>query len=126
MNIKPIRTKKDYQATLAEIEKLFNAKKNTLEGDRLDVLTTLAEAYENINHPINFPDPIDALLYWMESRGLERKDLEPYLGHRGRVSEILSRKRKLTLLMIQKLNGALKIPAEVLIKPIKLSTSNRY
>ena len=109
MNIKPIRSNKDYQAALAEIDRLFNAKKKTPEGDRLDVLTTLVEAYENTNHPIDFPDPVDALLYWIESRGMERKDLEPYLGSRGRVSEILGRKRKLTLLMIQRLNDSLQI-----------------
>ena len=120
MNIKPIRTKKDYQAALAEIDSLFDAKKKTSEGDRLDVLTILVEVYENAHHPVDFPDPIDALIYWMESRGLDRKDLEPYLGPRGRVSEILCRKRKLTLPMIQRLNGELRIPAEILIKPITL------
>ena len=123
MNIKPIRKKADYESALAEIEKLFHAKKNTLLGDRLDILTTLVEAYEEKHHAIDFVDPVDALEYWMESRGLERKDLERYIGTRARVSEILNRKRRLTLEMIQRLNEKLHIPADVLIKPIKISTT---
>ena len=120
MNIKPIRTKSNYQAALFEVETLFGAKKNTSRGDRLDILTTLVEAYEEKHHCVDFPDPVDALEYWIESRGLERKDLEPYIGARGRVSEILNKKRCLTLKMIQRLNEALHIPAEILIKPVKL------
>ena len=115
--IKPIHTKADYAAALAEIDELFDAKKNTPRGDRLDVLVTLVEAYEEKHQRIDFPDAVDALLYWMESRGLERKDLEPFIGTRARVSEIINRKRPLSLVMIQKLHDGLRIPAQVLIKP---------
>jgi HTH-type transcriptional regulator/antitoxin HigA len=116
MNIKPIKTKKDYENALKEIERLFDAKPNTPNGDRLEVLTALVEAYEEQHFPIDIPDPVDALNYWIESRGLERKDLEPYIGARGRISEILNRKRGLSLTMIRELNEHLHIPAEVLIK----------
>ncbi len=117
MNIKPIKSQKAYKQALCEIDKLFAAKPNTSEGDRLEVLTTLVEAYEEKHHKIDFPDPVDALEYWMESRGLDRKDLEPYIGSRARVSEILNRKRELTLAMIRRLHGQLHISAEALIKP---------
>lgn len=123
MNIKPIRKNADYKAALEEIGKLLHAKKNTPLGDRLDILTTLVEAYEEKHHVIDFPDPVDALEYWMESRGLDRSDLEKYIGTRARVSEILNRKRRLTLEMIQRLNERLQIPAAILIKPIKLSSA---
>ncbi|SRR3989339_295813 len=116
MKIKPIKTKKDYQTALLQIEKLFNAKSNTPEGDFLEILTILVNAYEEKHFPIEFPDPIDAIEYYMESRGLSRKDLEPYIGKRGRVSEILLHKRQLTLAMIQKLCHQLGIPAAVLIQ----------
>jgi HTH-type transcriptional regulator/antitoxin HigA len=116
MNIHPIKTKKDYENTLKEIERLFDAKPNTPEGDKLDVLTTLVEAYENEHYPIDFPDAVTALCYWMESRGLERKDLEAYIGPRSRVSEILNRKRQLTLNMIRELHGGLHIPLELLFR----------
>ena len=116
MNIKPIKTKKDYKEALKEIEVLFDAKPNTPKGDRLDILTALVESYEERHFPIDFPDPIDALNYWIESRGLERKDLEPYMGSRGRISEVFNRKRGLSLNMIRELNEHLHIPAEVLIK----------
>jgi len=115
-NIKPIKTKKDYRAALKEIEKLFDAKPNTPEGDKLDILVTLTEAYEEAHYPIDFPDAISALQYWMESRGLERKDLEPYIGTRARIAEILNHKRDLTLNMIRNLHDNLHIPAELLIK----------
>jgi len=121
MEIKPIRTKKDHQSALNEVEKLFDAKPKTKRGDRLDVLTTLIEVYEEKHHKIDFPDPVDAINYWVESRGLERKDLEKYIGSRARVSEILNRKRRLSLEMIQRLNIGLHIPAEILIKHLKLS-----
>ena len=116
MNIKPIKTKKDYEKALKKIETLFNAEPNTPNGDRLDVLAALVESYEERHFPIDFPDPVDALNYWIESRGLERKDLEPYIGSRGRISEVLNRKRSLSLAMIRELNEHLHIPAEVLIK----------
>jgi HTH-type transcriptional regulator/antitoxin HigA len=120
MNIRPIKTAADYQAALDEIEKLFDATQNTPRGDQLEVLTTLVEAYEDQHYAIPSPDPIEAVLYHMESRGLTRKDLEPYVGHRARVSEILNRKRPLTLRMIQRLHRELGIPAEVLLTPYPL------
>jgi len=117
MEIKPIKTEADYEAALEEVERLFNASPNTPEGDRVEVLTTLIEAYEGKHHHIPPPDPIEAILYYMESRGLSRRDLEPYIGSRARVSEVLNRKRPLTIYMIRKLNTGLGIPAEVLIQP---------
>jgi len=117
MEIRPIKTEADYEAALAEIEQLFEAEPGTPEGDRLEVLTTLVEAYEDAHYPIPAPDPIEAIQYYMESRGLVRRDLEPYIGSRARVSEILNRKRPLSLAMIRRLNQGLGIPAEVLIKP---------
>jgi HTH-type transcriptional regulator/antitoxin HigA len=117
MDIRPIRTEADYDATLAEIEQLFDAPPGTPDGDRLDVLTTLVAAYEEQHHPILPPDPIEAIIYYMESRGLTRHDLEPYLGTRGRVAEVLNRRRPLSLEMIRQLHSGLGIPAEVLIQP---------
>jgi HTH-type transcriptional regulator/antitoxin HigA len=120
MTIRPIRTEKDYQASLEEIELLFSAQAGTPEGDRLDILTTLVEVYEAQQFPIAFPDPIEMLLYYLESRGMTRRDLEPYIGTRARVSEILNRRRPLTLEMIRSLHQGLGIPAEVLIQPYDL------
>ena len=114
MDIRPIKTEADYQAALKEIEGLFDAVPNTPTGDRLEVLTTLVEAYEEQHYPIPSPDPVEAILYHMESRGLTRRDLEPYIGNRARVSEILNRKRSLSLRMIRQLHGGLGIPAEIL------------
>ena len=90
MDIKPIRTQRDYKAALAEIERLFDAKPGTPDGDRLEVLATLVEAYEQQHYPILPPDPVEAILYFMETRGLSRADLEPYLGSRAKVSEVLA------------------------------------
>ncbi len=123
MNIKPIKTTADYEAALKEIERLFEAQPGTPQGDRLEVLTTLVEAYEDKHFAIPAPDPIEAIHYFMESRDLSRRDLEPYLGSRARVSEILNRRRPLSLEMIRELNKGLGIPAEVLIKPYRLRTS---
>ena len=95
MEIRPIRNEADYEAALAEIERLFDAAPNTSESDRLDVLTTLVEAYEMHHYPIPEPDPVEAIKYYMESRGLSRADLEPYIGGRARVAEVLNRKRAL-------------------------------
>lgn len=117
MNIKPVRTEADYQSALEEIERLFDAAPDTPEGDRLEVLTALVEAYEDRHYSIPLPDPIEAIEYYMESRGLSRRDLEPYIGSRARVSEILNRKRRLSLNMIRKLEAGLGIPAEILIQP---------
>jgi len=117
MEIKPIKNETDYQAALDEIESLFDATPDTPEGDRLEVLTTLVEAYEEKHYSIPMPDPNEAIAYHMESRGLTRRDLEPFIGSRARVSEILNRKRPLTMEMIRNLHKGLGIPAEVLIQP---------
>lgn len=116
MEIQPIKTEHDYDAALAEVEALWGAEPDTPEGDKLDVLITLVEAYEAKHHPIAPPDPIQAILFRLEQSGLERKDLEPYIGHSGRVSEILNHKRPLTLSMIRKLWEGLNIPLESLIQ----------
>ena len=122
MEIKPIRTEFDYDAALTEIESLWGAPYGSREGDRLDVLVTLVEAYEEKHHPIMPPDPIEAILHQMESQGLERRDLEPFLGSRGRVSEILNRRRPLSIEMIRSLQAGLGISADVLIQPYDLKT----
>jgi len=116
MDITPIKTDADYRAALAEIEALMNAEPDTPDGDRLDVVVTLVEAYEARHFPIVAPDPIAVIKFRMEQMGLSRKDLEPMLGTRGGVSEVLSGRRALSLSMIRRLNAALNIPAEVLIK----------
>ena len=115
MNIRPIKSEADYERTLARIAELMDAKRDTREGDELDVLTTLAEAYEARHFPIEPADPVDAILFRMEQQGLERKDLEPHLGSRQRVSEVLNRKRGLSLDMIRRLHEGLGIPLENLI-----------
>jgi HTH-type transcriptional regulator/antitoxin HigA len=120
MDIRPIRTETDYQAALAAIERLFGAEPGTPAGDTLDVLTTLVEQYENIHAPIPCPDPIEAIKYHMESRGLSRRDLEPYLGSRARITEVLNRKRPLSIDMIRRLHTGLGISADVLIQPYPL------
>jgi HTH-type transcriptional regulator / antitoxin HigA len=117
MELRPIRTETDYQEALQEVEALFDAAPNTPECDRLDVLSTLVEVYEKREFPIALPDPIEAIQYYMEARGWTRRDLEPCIGSRARVSEVLSRKRSLTLEMVRRLNQQLGIPAEVLIQP---------
>jgi HTH-type transcriptional regulator / antitoxin HigA len=120
IEIKPIKTEIDYEDALAEIEQLFDARPGTIEADRLEILTTLVEAYENRHYSIPLPDPIEAIKYFMESRGLSRRDLELYLGSRGRVSEVLNRKRHLSLEMVRRLHNGLGIPAEVLIQPYEM------
>jgi HTH-type transcriptional regulator/antitoxin HigA len=119
MDIKPIKTKTDYRVALKEIESLMHAKPRTREGDRLEVLVTLVEAYEARHYPLDLPDPIEAIKYTMESKGLSVKDLEPMIGRSNRVYEILSRKRPLTLKMIWALHKRLGIPAECLIRQPK-------
>jgi HTH-type transcriptional regulator/antitoxin HigA len=116
MEIKPIKSERDYCRVLKEIEALMDARANTPEGDRLDILATLAEAWEEKHHPIDAPDPVAAIEFAMEQRGLSRRDLEPYIGSRARVAEILNHKRPLTLAMIRKLHSGLGIPADVLIR----------
>src|SRR5919109_1083326 len=114
--LKPIKTKADYARAMAEIEKLWGAKSGTPEGDRLDILATLVDAYESEHYPMDPPDPIEAIKFRMEQQGLTRKDLERVLGSRTRVSEVLNRKRGLSIDMIRKLHDRLQIPAEVLIR----------
>ncbi len=123
MNIKPIKTTADYKAALKEVGRLSEAQAGTPQGDRLEVLTTLVEAYEDKHFAIPAPDPIEAIQYFMESRDLSRRDLEPFLGSRARVSEILNRRRPLSLEMIRELNKGLGIPAEVLIQPYELDST---
>jgi HTH-type transcriptional regulator/antitoxin HigA len=117
--LKPIRSETDYQAALAEMERLWGTRLGTPEGDRLDVLATLVDAYEAEHEPIDPPDPIDAIRFRMEQQGLTRKDLERVLGTRTRVSEILNRKRKLSIRMIRRLHAELGISADVLIRPTR-------
>lgn len=116
MNIHPVKTRSDYQATLKEIERLMMAKPDTPAGDRLDILVTLVEAYEAKNHPLGFPDPVAAIKFTMEQKQLSVKDLEPYIGRSNRVYEILNHKRSLTTKMIWRLHQGLGIPAESLIR----------
>ena len=117
MNIKPIKTKADYRAALKEIESLMMAKHNTPQGERLDVLVTLVEAWERKHYPIDLPDPVDAIKFAMEQRGLSVKDLVPMIGAPNRIYEVLNRKRPLSLKMIWRLHKHLGIPAESLIGP---------
>ena len=115
--IKPIRTKQDYEAALVEVERLWGAKAGTPEGDRLDVLATLIDSYEAEHYPMDPPDPIEAIKFRMEQQGLTRKDLEEIIGTRTRIAEVLSRKRGLSIAMIRRLHQRLGISAEVLIRP---------
>ena len=117
MEIKPVKTRSAYRAALKEIESLMNARGNTPDGERLDILVTLVEAYERKHFPLDLPDPIAAIQFVMEQRGLTVKDLEPMLGRPNRVYEVLNRKRPLTLKMIWRLHNQLGIPAESLIRP---------
>lgn len=116
-SVKPIRTKADYAAALAEVERLWGAKLGTPAGDRLDVLATLIDAYEAEHFPIDPPDPIEAIRFRMEQQGLSRKDLEPLIGTRTRVAEVMNRKRNLSIAMIRRLHERLGISLEVLIRP---------
>jgi HTH-type transcriptional regulator/antitoxin HigA len=114
MDIRPIRTKADYRAALKEVERLWEAEPGTPEGDAVDVLTILIEDYEAKHFPVPAPDPIAAIEFMMEQKGLTRRDLEPAIGSRGRVSEIMTRKRPLTLPMVRELGRLLDIPTDVL------------
>jgi HTH-type transcriptional regulator/antitoxin HigA len=116
MDIRPIKSGTDYSETLKEIESLMMAEANSPEGDRLDVLVTLIEAYERKHYPIDFPDPIEAIKFRMEQQGLTVEDLVPVIGRKNRVYEVLARKRPLTLRMIEGLHNSFSIPAESLIK----------
>ena len=117
MELRPIRTKRDYNLAMKEAEALWNAPARSAEADRLEVMTLLIQEYEREHYPIPDPEPIDFLLHVMDARGLTRKELEPFLGSRARVAEVLNRVRPLSLEMIRRLSTGLGIPAEVLIQP---------
>ena len=123
MEFRPIQTEEDYQAALAEIERLFDASPGTPQGDVLEVWTTLVEAYEEQHYSIPPPDPIEAIRYHMESRGLSSSDLEPYIGSSACVAEVLNRQRPLSLDIIRRLHTGLGISADVLIQPYILAKS---
>jgi HTH-type transcriptional regulator / antitoxin HigA len=122
VRINPVRTKKDHERALRRIEKLMHAKPGTKEGDELDILVTLIDAYEGEHYPIDDPDPIAAIEHRMDALGMNRKDLEPILGSRSRVSEILNRKRRLTMDMARNLHAKLGIPAAILIQNYETRT----
>lgn len=116
MNISPIRNENDYQKALERLDVIFDAKRGTKEGDELEILAILIDNYESASFPIGLPDPISAINFRMEQMGLKQKDLVEMIGFKSRVSEIMNRKRKLTLDMIRKLNTQLRIPTDVLIQ----------
>jgi len=115
--VRPIRSKRDYEAALKEVERLWGAKAGTRDGDRLDVLATLIDAYEAKHFPMDPPDPIDAIKFRMEQQGLTRRDLEEIIGPRTRIAEVLTRKRGLSIAMIRRLHERLGVSADVLIRP---------
>jgi HTH-type transcriptional regulator/antitoxin HigA len=119
MELKPIKTKAACKEALTEISGLLNAPPGSPEADRLEVMSILVEAYEDEHHPIDPPDPIEAIKFRLEQQGLTRRDLEPFIGSRARVSEVLNRKRPLSVEMIRRLHKGLGIPAEILIRPYK-------
>jgi len=121
MDIKPIKTPLDYKAALKAVESLMDARAESPEGDRLDVLVTLVEDYERKHFPMDLPDAVEAIKFRMEQQGLTAKDLEPLIGRSNRVYEVLNRKRGLTLAMIQKLHEGLGIPAESLIRQTRIA-----
>jgi HTH-type transcriptional regulator/antitoxin HigA len=116
MDIAPVKSQRDYRRVLKEIEGLMSARRNTPQGDRLDVLVTLVEAWERKHYPLDLPDPVEAIRYHMQQNGLQPRDLIPFIGSRNRVHEVLNRRRELTLNMIRRLHEGLGIPAESLIK----------
>jgi len=117
--LKPIRSKTDYKNALAEVERLWGAKSGTPRGDRLDILATLIDAYEARHYPMDPPDPIAAIQFRMEQQGLTRRDLEPLIGTRARVAEVMNRRRNLSIDMIRRLHEQLGISADVLIRPTR-------
>ncbi|MGB5714254.1 MAG: transcriptional regulator [Waterburya sp.] len=124
MELRPIKTESDYQNALQEIEKLFDAKPDSPELDRLDILTTLVEAYEQQHYPVDAPDAISAILYYLEARGLSHQDLAASIGEIEQVTAILNRQQPLNLDAIRRLNQDFGIPAEVLIKPYSLEKAS--
>jgi len=123
MNITPIKTAEDHQNALARIDELWDAKPNTEAADELDILVTLVEAYEEAQYRIEAPDPVEAIKFRMEQEGLSDADLVPFLGQRSRVSEVLNRKRRLTLPMIRRLHTELHIPLECLVSDYELDSA---
>ena len=121
-DVKPIRTEADYDAALAEVERLWGAKSGTPKGDRLDVLATLIDVYENEHYPMDPPDPIEAIKFRMEQQSLTRKDLEGIVGSRTRIAEILNRRRALSINMIRRLHEKLGISTDILIQPSQIKT----
>jgi len=120
MQLKPIKTEPDHDAALREIERLWGAREGSADGDRLEILTTLVEAYEEAHFPMDMPDPIEAIKFRLEQQGEDRKALIGIIGSRTRVYEVLRRDRALSLAMIRQLNKRLRIPAEILIRPVRL------
>jgi HTH-type transcriptional regulator / antitoxin HigA len=125
MEIKPLRTRADHERALREIERLWGARKSTADGDRLDVLATLVEAYEREHFPIDPPDPIEAIRFRLEQQGLDAHALVGVIGGRSRVYEVMERKRALSLTMMRRLHQRFGIPAEVLIQPVRTARSHR-
>lgn len=123
MNITPIRTEQDYESAMARIDELWGADIGSANGDELEVLVTLVEAYEARHYPIDPPDPVEAIKFRMEQQGLTPEDMVAFLGHRSRVSDILTRKRKLTLAMIRKLHSGLHIPLDSLVSDYPLQAA---
>jgi len=121
-DVKPIRTEADYDAALAEVERLWGASSGTPKGDRLDVLATLIDVYENEHYPMDPPDPIEAIKFRMEQQNLTRKDLEGIVGSRTRIAEVLNRRRSLSINMIRRLHEKLGISTDVLIRPSQIKT----
>lgn len=124
-DLKPIRTEEDYDAALSEVERLWGAKLGTLEGDRLDVLATLIDSYEQAQYPMDPADPIEAIKFRMSQQKLTRKQLEPMIGTRTRVAEVLNRRRSLSIGMIRRLHSTLGISAEVLIRPSRTAVARK-
>jgi len=120
MNLKPIKNEAAYEGALKEIERLWGAPEGSPEGDRVEVLTILVEAYEEKNFPMDLPDPIEAIKFRLEQQGADKKALIGIIGNRTRVYEVLRRDRPLSLAMIRRLNKRLRIPAEVLLRPVRL------
>src|ERR1700744_4978776 len=125
MQLKPIRSEADYEAAMMEIERLWGAEENTAEGDRLEILSTLVEVYEQAHFPVDLPDPIDAIKFRLEQQGEDQSSLIALPGTRTRVYEVLRRDRALSLNMIRQLNRRLGIPAQVLIQPVRKRRSKR-
>ena len=123
VEVKPIRSRRDHEAALKEVDRLWGAKTGTRDGDRLDVLATLIDVYEAEHYPIDPPDPIEAIKFRMEQQGLTRRDLEDLIGTRTRIAEILNRKRGLSIAMIRRLHERLGISADVLIRPSRKSAA---